>query len=88
MRRHMLKLLALLTVLAVAPATASQRTTGVSAVRHNGCPHRRAAEARAAAIFAHLSQARKAPMRVTLIDRVTKVDSLAEFGGGSKLMMP
>jgi hypothetical protein len=89
MPRHTLKLLALLTAFAVAPAMANGRAAALPSGLHYACPHARAAAAaRNAAIFAHLERARKIPTRITLIDRVTKVDSLSELGGGTAFMRP
>lgn len=87
MPKHMLKLLALLTVFTVAPATANRLAATVPSAHHHACPHERAAAARNAAIVAHFAEARKAPTRITLIDRVTIRDSLSELGGGGTAMM-
>lgn len=78
MPRHTLKLLALLTLFAVAPATAG---------RHQACPHQRAAAA-AAAIAARPAPAPRDPTRITLTNKVNAADSLFGLGRGAALLRP
>jgi hypothetical protein len=89
MPRHTLKLLSLSTLFVVAPATANADVAAASNGWHRAtCPHERAAQERAGAIAARLAQARNATIRITLIDRIPKYDSLSELGGGASLMRP
>jgi hypothetical protein len=79
MPRHTLKLLALLTVFTVAPATAG---------RHHPCPRQQAAAAAAAAIAARPAPAPKGPTRITLTSRITRADTLSDLRPGTALLMP
>jgi len=83
MRTYSLRLMVLLAVFSVAPATAGSRTAlAAPAGLHSKCPYERArAEAAWMAMKAAATQAPKAPTTITLTDRVPAGSSL--FGGGS-----
>jgi hypothetical protein len=85
MPRHTLKLLALLTLFAVAPAKAGYVWPSHGANHsHSACPYARArAEAAARAAALQLPPPSKAPTRITLLDRVPGDGWLFGFGRGA-----
>jgi len=91
MRTYSLRLLVLLAVFSVAPATAGSRTALVApAGLHSKCPYERArAEAAwAATLRTTPAPAPSAPTTITLTDRVPADSSLFGATGGSGFLTP
>jgi hypothetical protein len=82
---NMLKFVAVLAVLSVAPAMASHRT----ALHRSPCPFERAREAAVAAAAARAAPPVKVATTVTLSDRLPGVDrSFFGVGRGSEILNP
>jgi hypothetical protein len=83
MSPHTLKLLALLTVFAVAPASASQRLAGAAPNHHKyACPHERARAEAAARVWVQASRTPNVPTRITLINGPTLGGGLLGLSSG------
>lgn len=91
MPRHSLKLLALIVAITVAPATAGHRTAGS---KDSSCPYEQARLAALAAAIAapapvaQTASRRKAPTRITLVDRLPADGSLLGLGRNSGFVSP
>jgi hypothetical protein len=82
---NMLKFAAVMAVLSVAPAMASQRTM----LHRSPCPHERAREAAAAAAALRAAPPPRAATKITLSDRLPAVDRwFSGLGGGSGVLNP
>ena len=83
MSPHPLKLLALLTVLSVAPASATQRLAGAAPNHHKyACPIERARAEAAARAWVQASPAPNVPTRITLINGPAIGGGLLGLSGG------
>jgi len=91
MSGHSLKLLFLLAVFSVSPATAGRWVPSAAARSHSACPHERArAEAaeRAWAAAVRAAAAQKGPTNITLTDRSPVDGSLLGLGRGPGFLNP
>jgi hypothetical protein len=89
MPKHMLKLLVLLTVFSVAPATAGhQISIAPPAGLHSKCPHERARAEAAWAAAIRAAAVQRGPTTITLTDRVPADSSLFSVGGESGFLRP
>jgi len=84
MPKHTLKLLALLTILSVTPASAGEWNYRPAAYHDSGCPYERARIAAAAAAW---TAQQKRVTTITLVDRVPP-DSSLFIGPGSRFLTP
>ena len=84
MPKHTLKLLVLLTALAVTPASAGEWNYRSAAYHDSGCPHERARMAEAAAKW---TAEQKGVTTITLTDPVP-ADSSLFIGPGSRFLTP
>ena len=91
MPRHTLKLIALLAIVGVAPASAGHRIAGWNAAQEKApCPYekaRLAALAAAIPVAAPAPEQAKVPVRITLIDRVP-ADSVLGLGRNPAFVSP
>jgi hypothetical protein len=91
MPRHTLKLIALMAIVLVAPASAGHRIAGWKAAEKEvACPYERARLAALAAeipVAAPAPQQAKVPVRITLIDRVP-ADSVLGLGRNTAFVSP